>query len=120
MFAERIETQADFIEVLTRRRAQLGMGQEDVEHEVGLAGGHLGKIEHGEKSWGKLIVKIQRTAIWLLEFYGLTIMVVDVETARKLQALKVATHEREHLRKESREPRQKRQRLTVRLVRDPE
>lgn len=115
----RMESDEDLLFALRDRRMALGMTQEDVEHRVNLAAGHLGKIEHGGKTWGKSILRMTVTLQWLFELYGLTLLVVDRETAAKLTSPTVLNRPRPHLVKATQTPRPLSRRLLFRVTRAP-
>lgn len=116
----RIETSEDLIRALRDARVERGVTQEDVEHAVGLTQGHLGKIEHGGKTWGKLIIRMTATLTWLMEYYGLSLVLMETETAAKLTGPHVQALSRAHLRKRDRRLHPNAQRLHIRLRRAPE
>lgn len=119
MMIARIETDEDLTAALKDRRVALGLTQEDVEHRVNLAAGHIGKIEHGGKTWGKSILRMTATLNWLLELYGLTLLIADKETAAKLTGPMMQHRPRPHLNKASGEFHPSAQRLLFRLTRRP-
>ena len=108
-FIRSILTEADMSEALAARRQDLGLLQEEVEHRVGLTQGHVGKVEAGDKSWGKRPFRIENpvrmsaTLMWLLEAYGLKLLLVDEDTARQLMPADVKATIREHRNKETQE-----------------
>lgn len=123
---ERIECEADFNALLQRVRKEQGLSHMDVEHAVGLTTGHLGKIENGDKSWGKQILRLKQekvsmtqTVPWLLEALGLRLLVVDQETAEALAKPKIAQLERKHVDKATSLERPTRKRLSVRWTTRP-
>lgn len=110
-FTRTIYTEADMALALADRRREIGQLQEEVEHLVGLTHGHLGKIEAGGKSWGKKPFRIRNsqtesespqspasmtpTLFWLLQHYGLRLVLMDEATAESLQpnvAMAATTH----------------------------
>ncbi|HAJ45928.1 MAG TPA: hypothetical protein DCL54_05030 [Alphaproteobacteria bacterium] len=100
-FTRTIYTEADMALALADRRREIGQLQEEVEHLVGLTHGHLGKIEAGGKAWGKKPFRIRNsqaesespqspasmtpTLFWLLQHYGLRLVLMDEEQAEALQ-----------------------------------
>lgn len=95
-FIRTIYTEADMALALADRRREMGQLQEEVEHLVGLTHGHLGKIEAGGKAWGKKPFRIRGeslqspasmtpTLFWLLQHYGLRLMLMDEAQAEALQ-----------------------------------
>lgn len=119
LLIERIESDEDLARALKVRRNQMGVTQEDVEHAVGLTQGHLGKVEHGGKTWGKQVLRMTATLLWLLEYYGLSLMIVDRQTAEIIDPSKIQRHDRCHLRKKTQTQHPNGQRLTVRMTRRP-
>ena len=116
----RIDTHEDLGAALREARMACGLTQEEVEHRVGLTGRHLGKIENGSKEWGKSAFKITQTLRWLLEWYGLTFVLMDKRTAAlltgpRIEKLAASYHPRADTR-----PRPNSQRLTFQIVRFPE
>jgi len=98
-FIRTIYSEADMALGLADRRRDIGQLQEEVEHLVGLTHGHLGKIEAGGKAWGKKPFRIRSgesdsnpqgpvsmtpTLFWLLQHYGLRLVLVDEATAESL------------------------------------
>lgn len=118
--AVRIETDEDLAATLRDVRLARNETQEDVEFKVGLTSGHLGKIEHGGKTWGKQLLRMTITLKWLFEYFGLTLMVVDKETAAMLTGPHIQERLRRHVRKATGEAYPNAQRLMVRLTRRPE
>lgn len=116
----RIETDEDLCSALRTARAVRRETQEDVEHRVGLTQGHLGKIEHGGKTWGKRVLRMTMPLKWLLEHYGLTLMIVDQTTAAALTGPVIQHHVRTHMHKPTRTVHPNAFRLAMRLVRRPE
>lgn len=116
----RIETSEDLTQALRDVRVERGVTQEDVEHAVGLTQGHLGKIEHGGKTWGKLIFRMTMTLTWLLEYYGLSLVLMPSAAAEKLTGPHVQALSRAHLRKRDRHQHPNSQRLHIRMRRAPE
>lgn len=116
----RIETDEDLTAALRDRRMALGLTQEDVEHRVNLAAGHIGKIEHGGKTWGKSILRMTATLQWLLELYGLSLLIADKDTAAKLTGPAMVHRPRPHLDKAKGEYHPLARRLLFRLHRRPE
>lgn len=117
---ERIESNTDLNELMKQIRLVRGETHEDVEHRVGLTRGHLGKIENGEKTWGKQIINMTPTADWLLEAYGLRLLLVDHDTAEALAEPVVKLIARPHRQKETLFEHPTRTRLSLRLSRRPE
>lgn len=120
LLIERIETSEDLIEALKQTRVERGITQEDVEHAVGLTQGHLGKIEHGGKTWGKQIFRMTPTLVWLMEYFNLALVLTDKDTADKLAGPHVQALSRAHLRKRDRQQHPNAQRMLIRLKRGPE
>ena len=99
-----ITCEADMFASLADRRRELGYTAEDVEHAVGLTGGHLGKIENGIKQWGKRPFLMKATIEWLLEHYGLTIVLMPSEEAREMLGPQQTQRLQTHLSKTTRQP----------------
>ncbi len=116
---ETIDSDEDLARALKSRREQMGVTQEDVEHAVGLTQGHLGKVEHGGKTWGKQVLRMTATLKWLLEYYGLKLMIVDKASAEIIDPTQIQRHDRCHLRKRTQTVHPNAQRLTLRLRRRP-
>lgn len=116
----RIETDEDLTGALRDRRLDMAMTQEDVEHRVNLAAGHLGKIENGGKTWGKSILRMTPTLLWLLELYGLRLVLMDADTADKLTGPAMNYRPRAHAVKATGIARPISKRLLFRLARAPE
>jgi len=118
-FIRSILTEVDMSQALSERRADLEMLQEEVEHAVNLTHGHLGKIEAGDKKWGKRPFRINQKAVagddqqspvnvtptlmWLMEHYKLKLLLVDEETARQVMPVDNQSTIRQHRNKETRE-----------------
>lgn len=117
-FIRTICTETDMALALADRRRMIGQLQEEVEHLVGLTHGHLGKIEAGAKSWGKKPFRIRNsqvadesspqspasmtpTLFWLLQHYGLRLVLVDEATADAMAA-NVAMTSTTHTERDSR------------------
>lgn len=115
----RLETDEDLTAALRERRMALALTQEDVEHQVNLAAGHLGKIEHGGKSWGKSILRMTPTLLWLMELYGLKLVLMDAATAEKLTGPAMRHRPRPHLVKSTGAARPLSRRLLFRVTRTP-
>jgi transcriptional regulator with XRE-family HTH domain len=118
-FTRTIYTEADMALALADRRREKGQLQEEVEHLVGLTHGHLGKIEAGGKAWGKKPFRIRNaqadgesqqspasmtaTLFWLLEHYGLRLVLMDEATAETLESnvgISATTHTERDSRRE--------------------
>ncbi len=118
-FTRTIYTEADMALALADRRRDIGQLQEEVEHLVGLTHGHLGKIEAGGKAWGKKPFRIRSsqaesespqspasmtpTLFWLLQHYGLRLVLMDEETAETLESnvgISATTHTERDSRRE--------------------
>ncbi len=114
-----IETEQDVNDALTEQRNALGETQEEIEWRVMLTRGHLGKIEHGTKTWGKRVMRWTPTLPWLLEALGLAIVVMDRETAEKLSGTVLKAKEAKHREKRTGRQHPTAQKLLVRLTRQP-
>lgn len=122
-FTRTIYTEADMALALADRRRGIGQLQEEVEHLVGLTHGHLGKIEAGGKAWGKKPFRIRAsqaesaqigespqspasmtpTLFWLLQHYGLRLVLMDEATADTLESnvgISATTHTERDSRRE--------------------
>lgn len=116
----RVETDEDLAFALRERRIDLGLTQEEVEHRVNLTSGHLGKIEHGGKTWGKQILRMTQTLVWLLEVYDLGLVIMDKQTLAKLTGPEIQARLRPHVEKKTGKLRPSSQRLLMRVRRTPE
>lgn len=120
-FARTIYSEADMALALADRRRDLGQLQEEVEHLVGLTHGHLGKIEAGGKAWGKKPFRVRNqkpespenpqspasmtpTLFWLLQHYGLRLVLMDEETAQEIAGPNVQMSATTHTERDSRRP----------------
>lgn len=124
---ERVECEADFNAILKLVRQLRGMSHEDVEELVNLTTGHVGKIENGDKTWGKQILrfegpamKVSQTVPWMLEALGLRMLIVDQDTAEALAEPKMKLLERPHKVKETLFERPTSTRIYVRWTRRPD
>ena len=73
-----IRSEGDMREALRQRRLTLHLTQEEAEHRVGLTRGHVGKVENSDKrKWGKRAFTMTPTLEWLLECYGLRLVLVE-------------------------------------------
>ena len=118
-FARSILTETDMSHALADRRNDLDLRQEEVEHDVGLAHGHLGKIEAGAKSWGKRPFRINDpvsttpTLMWLMEAYQLKLLLVDENTARQILPVDKQETRQRHRSKETGAEHPNQQRMTI-------
>ena len=116
-FARNIYSEADMALALADRRRELGQLQEEVEHLVGLTHGHLGKIEAGGKAWGKKPFRVNKnqspenpqspasmtaTLFWLMQHYGLKLVLMDADTAEELMGRDVQMSATTHTERDSR------------------
>lgn len=118
-FARRLDRPADVFAALRDRRLQLDMTQEFVEHRVNLTHGHLGKIEAGDKSWGKKPISWTGTLNWLLELYGLKLCILTVEEANALMGPDRQARISRHRDKSTREPFPNQGELSITIRRRP-
>ncbi len=85
-----IHSEGDMREALRQRRLTLRLTQEEVEHRIGLTRGHLGKVENGDKRWGKKPFSMTATLEWMLECYGLRLVLVEASDDQLDQLDKVS------------------------------
>lgn len=65
-------------EALRQRRLTLHLTQEEAEHRIGLTRGHIGKVENShQRKWGKRAFSMTQTLEWMLECYGLRMVLVE-------------------------------------------
>lgn len=130
-FIRSILTEGDMSQALAERRTDLGMLQEEVEHDVHLTHGHVGKIEAGDKTWGKRPfrinpkaavgddpqspVSVTATLMWLMEHYKLKLLLVDEDTARQVMPVDSQSTLRQHRNKATREIYPNETRFTISL-----
>lgn len=72
-----IRNEDEMREALRRRRRQLALTQEEAEHRIGLTRGHLGKVENGNRRWGKRPFSMTYTLECMLSLYGLRLVLVE-------------------------------------------
>jgi transcriptional regulator with XRE-family HTH domain len=134
-FLRSIQTEADMADAFAKRRLELGYLQEQVEFNIGLTHGHLGKIEAGDKKWGKRPFRIDAdvigpwlpispvtmsaTLIWLLEHYNLKLLLVDKELAEEVLEVDHQHMDRTHRDKASQVTYQNASRMTISKTRRP-
>lgn len=114
-----LETERDVNDALTEQRNTLGETQEEIEWRVNLTRGHLGKIEHGSKTWGKRVLRWTPTLPWLLEALGLVIVVMDRDTAEKLSGTVLRSKEVTHREKSTGRQHPTAQKMLIRMTRQP-
>jgi transcriptional regulator with XRE-family HTH domain len=119
-FSEIIESEEALNRCLGDRRRQLNIPQDELEHTVGLTQGHVGKIEHGGKTWGKMVIRWSPTLNWMLEALGLALVIMDRETAAKLCGDQLRHYDRSHIRKTDKMVHPVKKRMIMKLSRQPD
>lgn len=90
MDAKMITSSDEFRAAIKARREELGLTGEQLDAIVGLTRGHVGKIEHGDKPWGKRAFRMegapQMTASidWILDALGLALVLVPRDHVQRL------------------------------------
>lgn len=73
-----IRSEDDMREALRQRRLHLDITQEEAEHRINLTRGHVGKIENWhQRKYGKRVFAMTPTLTWMLECYGLQLVLVE-------------------------------------------
>lgn len=85
----------DFVEVMKRRRKELGITHLEMDAKVGLTQGHTSKIEVPDAEWGKRPFQMLMTVNWMLEALGLQLVVMRSDEAREIGA-KPVTRRKAH------------------------
>lgn len=98
-----------WVEVLRKRRKDLGLTHLAIDDEVGIADGHTSKIEAPDKPYGKRPFNMTFVADYLLQRLGLCMVIMDRDEAVKL------CERSSEFRSSSRERLQDRSQLTKRV-----
>lgn len=116
-----IDSDEDVATALRKRREDLGLSVQDVQRELGLTDNAAARLEAGgRRSWGRGILRMTLTLMWLLEFYGLQLVLIDKRTANLIAGAHIAERRRPHYEKRSRKNHPIRKKVLMRLVREPE